>query len=604
MMKNLRIVSAAAAALLAVAPVAASAVNVNADVTVNGVTSSDDTHAKADGTVKVDLSLDASAGTDVKKAEQSVKVTVNGATLGTLAEKNGDIEIGKVKNGKFTEATGDLKAGTHYVIQITNFKLTGLTTGKTYALDGGKVTAPVNKNGSYNASALDGAKLVFTSDSFNVYKTDTTGTVSFVNDKSTIVSNGSVELGKINTVSALAGAKSYTVSALAGEITKSYRPTVANGNATVDWNTSAVEKAVKKALVDNKVDVKKDGSFETPKSSFKVSVPAIADNGQKGNFEVTVNVNTKTSTAPVFAEPKKVDDVDLKSAGNDKFELVLPKPDATLTTASIANGFSAEYASSNGNKYNAPVSVKSSNLNAAVVGKYSVVLTATNPTTKVSKDVTINVTIGNPGETKTVQAGSETAKIVNITGDSVSESSDVLANGAKVSTFGTVTVKGVSYTRLNSEYSTQYVETKYVDGSIKEETTKSAKVMYKSAVYDKDGKSTGKTIGGYKDKDFVTTSNGDLKVVEIKGGNFYQLAKGEGYVRVRNVTGSKMTLKHNAYVYKSNGKRANKKVYKKGSTVTVYGGQYKAIKKYKGKAVRIGVNRYVKVANVNYKLAK
>ena len=591
MKKNLRIVSAAAA-LLAVAPVAASAVNVNADVTVNGVTSSNDTTAKADGTVKVDLSLDASDGTAVKKAEQSVKVTVNGATLGTLAENNGDIKIGTVNNGTFTEATGDLKAGTDYVIQITNFKLTGLTTGKTYALDGGKVNASANKNGSYNASELAGANL-FTSDSFNVYKPDLTGTVSFVNDKSTIVSNGSVELGDIN-----------TVSALADKITKSYSPTVANGNATVDWNTSAVEKAVKKALVDNKVDVKKDGSFETPKSSFKVSVPAIADNGQKGNFEVTVNVNTTASTAPVFAAPKKVNDVDLKPAGNDKFELVLPKPDATLTTASIANGFSAEYASSNGNKYNAPVSVKSSNLNSAVVGKYSVVLTATNPTTKVSKDVTINVTIGNPGETKTVQAGSETAKIVNITGDSVSESSDVLANGAKVSTFGTVTVKGVSYTRLNSEYSTQYVETKYVDGSIKEETTKSAKVMYKSAIYNKDGKTTGKTIGGYTEKDFVTTSNGDLKVVEINGGNFYQLAKGEGYVRVRNVTGSKMTLKHNAYVYKSNGKRANKKVYKKGSTVTVYGGQYKAIKKYKGKAVRIGVNRYVKVANVNYKLAK
>ena len=179
-----------------------------------------------------------------------------------------------------------------------------------------------------------------------------------------------------------------------------------------------------------------------------------------------------------------------------------------------------------------------------------------------------------------------------------------MTNGSKVATFGTVVVDGVSYTRLNNSNSNQYVETKYVDGSIKEETTKSAKVMYKSAVYNKDGKSTGKTIGGYKDKDFVTTSNGDLKVVEINGGNFYQLAKGEGYVRVRNVTGSKMTLKHNAYVYKSNGKRANKKVYKKGSTVTVYGGQYKAIKKYKGKAVRIGVNRYVKVANVNYKLDK
>ena len=584
MKKNLRIVSAAAAALLAVAPVAASAVSANADVTVNNVTATQP--AQTAGTVTVNLSLNATAGkTTVAEVKKSIKVSIEGANLANTTKDNYTLQI--VKAGT-TEALGDdakLEANQAYQILVNGLKLSGLTTGNTYSIAGGTVSGKTTQT----AEELNSESGVnFTSDSFFVFDKSLTGS-PVVTEGNHIVSSGKIELGDIKSVSALATA-----------IKHKYNVTVPTGNATAEvWSDSALENSVRAGLKAANVTVDKDGNFNTPATSFTVKVTSYASNGKSIDFPVTVEVkNAPAENVPVFSTsaPSYKQVANSKTAWNLNLD-----PNSPVNADSIKKDFTAKINSTS--DLTTDVKVESSNLNTAVVGKYTVVLSATNPSGKTTK-ATINVTVGDPGETKTVQAGSETAKVVTIDGNKVTETSNTLTNGSKVATFGTVVVDGVSYTRLNNSNSNQYVETKYVDGSIKEETTKSAKVMYKSAVYDKDGKSTGKTIGGYTDKDFVTTSNGDLKVVEMNGGNFYQLAKGEGYVRVRNVTGSKMTLKHNAYVYKSNGKRANKKVYKKGSTVTVYGGQYKAIKKYKGKAVRIGVNRYIKTANVNYKLAK
>ena len=56
----------------------------------------------------------------------------------------------------------------------------------------------------------------------------------------------------------------------------------------------------------------------------------------------------------------------------------------------------------------------------------------------------------------------------------------------------------------------------------------------------------------------------------------------------------KRTLKHNAYIYKKNGKRANKKVLKKHHRVNTYG---RAIKLHGKYFYRISKNTYVKRAN-------
>ena len=46
------------------------------------------------------------------------------------------------------------------------------------------------------------------------------------------------------------------------------------------------------------------------------------------------------------------------------------------------------------------------------------------------------------------------------------------------------------------------------------------------------------------------------------------------FINADNIDGTKRTLKHNAYVYKTSKKRANKVVLKKGKEVTTYGGTY------------------------------
>ena len=80
----------------------------------------------------------------------------------------------------------------------------------------------------------------------------------------------------------------------------------------------------------------------------------------------------------------------------------------------------------------------------------------------------------------------------------------------------------------------------------------------------------------------------------LNGAKFYKLAGKDQYIKVGNVDGTSRTLKHNSYVYKSTGKRANKKTLKKGSSVTTYG---KSFMIAGHQMYRIGKNQYVKKAN-------
>lgn len=137
-------------------------------------------------------------------------------------------------------------------------------------------------------------------------------------------------------------------------------------------------------------------------------------------------------------------------------------------------------------------------------------------------------------------------------------------------------------------------EKSHTPAEIGEKTT----VMYKSVLYTKDLEKTDKIVSGYEKLNLVTDENGKLKVYTIKGQHFYKVVDTDEYVRVRNVTGTKVTLKRNSFVYKSNGKRVSRKLLKKGTKVTVYGGKYKAIKHYRKTAYRIGHNMYVKSVNI------
>ena len=122
-----------------------------------------------------------------------------------------------------------------------------------------------------------------------------------------------------------------------------------------------------------------------------------------------------------------------------------------------------------------------------------------------------------------------------------------------------------------------------------QETTKTVTIMHIAAIYDKNGVAThDPALRAYDTYSVVS------EPVTINGAKFYKLAGKDQYIKVGNVDGTSRTLKHNSYVYKSTGKRANKKTLKKGSSVTTYG---KSFMIAGHQMYRIGKNQYVKKAN-------
>ena len=122
-------------------------------------------------------------------------------------------------------------------------------------------------------------------------------------------------------------------------------------------------------------------------------------------------------------------------------------------------------------------------------------------------------------------------------------------------------------------------------------------IMHNAYYYDKDAKRVG--------TDKLTRYNSvnvSPKTTTISGKAYYEVVENGKlsgkFINADNIDGTKRTLKHNAYVYRSSKKRANKVVLKKGETVTTYGGSYtfKNGKQY----YKIGNNTdktYVKASN-------
>ena len=128
--------------------------------------------------------------------------------------------------------------------------------------------------------------------------------------------------------------------------------------------------------------------------------------------------------------------------------------------------------------------------------------------------------------------------------------------------------------------------------------SQSKTIMHNAYSYDKDAKRVGTDkVTRYNT---VTVAMNTTKLAN--GISYYEVienGKATGkYINADNIDGTKRTLKHNAYVYKTSKKRANKVTLKKGTEVTTYGGAYtfKNGKKY----YKIGADTkktYVKVAN-------
>ena len=94
--------------------------------------------------------------------------------------------------------------------------------------------------------------------------------------------------------------------------------------------------------------------------------------------------------------------------------------------------------------------------------------------------------------------------------------------------------------------------------------------MHNSYIYDKNHHriGTGK-IATYSEISVYGTET-------INGKKFYRISATKAeYIDAENVDGVKRTLKHNAYVYATSKRRANKTVMKKGTEVVTYGSAVK-----------------------------
>ena len=243
---------------------------------------------------------------------------------------------------------------------------------------------------------------------------------------------------------------------------------------------------------------------------------------------------------------------------------------------------------------NSSVSVNLSYIETRIAGTYPVPVTVTDNSNNSSTTVTINVTVGDSDSVQSIQGDTDSnAGVYQINGNKVEDSGITLPVGTPVSTYGTVEIDGTSYTRLNSSNSNLVVKTGWLTGAYKGDnnaTKTTVFTMHKALMYDKNGNKTGKAFRQFRNIDVYS------KKVTINGKQYYRVYNTFYYVRAANIDGTKRMLKKNSYIYQTGSKRANKKVLKKGSTVTTYGSSFKFAngKRY----YRVGKGKqYVPVAN-------
>ena len=598
MKKNLRIASAAAAALLAVAPVAASTVSTafaaSADVTVKPGTNNP--NASTTISVKVSLSNPGAvvAGDSVAALKASVQsdngeVNLANSTSQVYAKDQFTITTSKDDKGNDVETVGDLKSGAKpaatfaagdYYLVIQNFSVKGLTPNTDYTINGKSV-----KTNNDGVAAIDSLR----SDVFTVGTSIKQG-APYVFDKTNptkpVSSVGSVDLNGVYNVAAVKSAiqAKYDVATTAGN---------AGNGSSAKGSWKDLDADIKAGLQAAGVTVNADNSFAKPSAPFTFTINLIADNGKTGTFTLTVNPESTTGdvTYPTISFKNGA----AKFGPNQTIEIgdvawnYVPV-NGTVNVDALKADFSAKVSGKDATPL--AFSVDTSKVNTKVAGKYPVVISATNADNKTTR-VTFMLTVGAKGATyKTVQSDGD-VPVYDINGNTVTDTKTVVKNGDQIAVFGeTIKVGDKTYARINSADSTKFVESKYVDGTFKPADKVAKKVMHNAYIYDKDHKRVGtKTVAAY------TNINVLGAVTKLADGTLAYQIDDNQYVLADNIDGTVRTLTHNAYVYKTSTKRADRRVLRKGSKVTTFGSPYTF---KNGKAYyRIGgpTKQYVKVAN-------
>ncbi|MGN8721922.1 SLAP domain-containing protein [Lactobacillus amylovorus] len=205
---------------------------------------------------------------------------------------------------------------------------------------------------------------------------------------------------------------------------------------------------------------------------------------------------------------------------------------------------------------------------------------------------------------KAVQLQNGELKDVNVTTTAADLTAELEKAGIKVNAAGdfeapaSFTATLTAKSTVNGKVATLPVTVTVPNGKVTTVPSQTKTIMHNAYYYDKDAK----RVGTDKVTRYNTVTVSMNKTKFSNGIEYYEVienGKATGkFINADNIDGTKRTLKHNAYVYKSSKKRANKVVLKKGTEVTTYGGSYtfKNGKQY----YKIGNNTdktYVKASN-------
>ncbi|WP_035443448.1 SLAP domain-containing protein, partial [Lactobacillus crispatus] len=363
------------------------------------------------------------------------------------------------------------------------------------------------------------------------------------------------------------------------------------GNITASYNgqsyTGTLDtKNGKVSVADSKGTAVTDFSKLT-NGSYTVTVSGVSFNFSTANANKTITLGSKNSNV-------KFAGADGKFADTVKVEL---DQNGTLTTpisVQVSNVNALDLSNANGvNFYNASngsqVHEGSVNVTAGLNGRLNV--------STVASEILKNFAAYQVSNGKAVSQMPDQKAVVADVNAALKAANNPVDNAGwfTAPTSFSVNVKATS--SINGVDATLPVTVNVANGKDTTVPSQPKTIMHNAYYYDKNAKRVGTDkVTRYNT---VTVATSTTKIGDKTYYEVVENGKLSGkFINADNIDGTKRTLKHNAYVYKSSKKRANKVTLKKGTEVTTYGGAYtfKNGKQY----YKIGNNTdktYVKASN-------
>ncbi len=478
MKKNVKILGAAAAALLAVAPVVASATTVNADFTINPGANDNAEPNQTPLNINVTLNATADKTSDVDAAK-SVKLS---SSIGTINRTTGSV-ISIVNADGSDVKTPTLQPGVPYRVQVTEMAINGLTNNVIYNL--GKDTKFSGAD-SNTPNAATGSQLVtagtFTSATFTLAKNGDATQPYFSN-----ASNG-VQLANGATANVNNGAgvlaKDVTGGYTKDNIFASAKNAVTYSPAEAVYVTDADD--VAKQLKDQGLTKNANGEYNVPANGFHVTlvvkslmsnktasvvVPFAGSEADYSHFPFVTFDSNEVSKDGYSDNFKGVWAQGTQSKDASQLIRIIPLG-STFDSSDAVKGFKANVSgtkpsdstAAEGTGSTIDMAVLSNPVNTQVPGQYTVTLQATNWANGKTTRFQYIVQVGENGATyQTVNyPAAYGVNVWNIAGNTASFTGRRVQGGSRVATFGTKTVNGVSYTEINKKGSNEWIQTQYL----------------------------------------------------------------------------------------------------------------------------------------------